>query len=707
MVPKKTARKVRHVAVQARAFSIGNTISLATCFHATFILRSYERYVSTTHWHWYLVITANLFKMDNEEIVTAADASDMNDVDLEGDAPDASQLPSVEEVRMNQSLAPDANETKRRRKKCYLWSSAFLLMALLGLIIGVSVSKSKSRSAGSAQSAAPPAPRPTYSPPSPTSTRPAPTPVPEMTGAEREKAARAFLLTTGVSSEDDLKRSGSPQHLALKWISKEDSLRVPIPSNPEDLGTYKAQKFVQRYALATFYYSTEGDSWFYPFSFLSGKDECEWYEIHTEGEEVYFWGAHCEGGTDEGTVSQIWLPNNDMAGTIPQELEQFTNLRVFALEYNLNITGTLPDAFHSMPDLSVIVLSNNMIEGKIPSSFKKLSNLEFLALDDNQMEGNLDHIKNTDTIKYVYLEDNFFAEPLSDSTFAGWKKLHQLDLSDNEFRGTVPASLLNHAHLTVLDLHDNDLTGPIPDIPTAQEKLNYLALHKNSLSGPIPSTIKHLTALTDLDLSHNQLTGDLQENLKHLDLVYLFLGENQFDANPVPAFIGEMTSLTELSLKKCNLHGSIPDSFGALSDLFLLDLDKNKLTGTIPDSLGDLDNLIVLMLNRNRLTGTVPEALGNLPALGVLLVDGNDGLTGSLDFMCSDTGGQGTFFALSADCGGSSPTIGCSSDCCNICCGDPDEKCDDMGWTANYDPIWELSYQRYRFEFDMERRMRE
>ena len=45
--------------------------------------------------------------------------------------------------------------------------------------------------------------------------------------------------------------------------------------------------------------------------------------------------------------------------------------------------------------------------------------------------------------------------------------------------------------------------------------------------------------------------------------------------------------------------------------------------------------------------------------------------------------------------------------CCNICCGDPDEKCDDMGWTANYDPIWELSYQRYRFEFDTGRRMRE
>ena len=638
--------------------------------------------------------------MNNEEPA-------MNDIDLEGDgAPDASQLPSVEEVRMSQSLAPDPNETKRRRKKCAIYGAVLIAVVLIATIIGVSVSKSKSRSGGSTSSVqnTGSGPSTTSTPPAPSPSQPAPTAAPEMTNAEREKAARAYLMTTGVSLEDDLADSSSPQHKALKWISKEDTLRVPIPSNPEDLGTSKARKFVQRYALATFYYATEGDNWFYPFSFLSGKDECEWYEIHSEGEEVYFWGAHCEGGTDEGAVSQIWLPNNDMAGTIPQELEQFDNLRVFALEYNLNITGTLPDAFHSMKDLSVIVLSNNMIEGKLPSSMRKLENLEFLALDDNEMEGNLNHIKELDTLKYVYLEDNFFSEELSDDTFAGWPKLKQLDLSDNDFSGTLPASLLNHDHITVLDLHDNNLIGPIPDIPSKKgHKLNFLALHKNGLTGPIPTTIKHLTGLTDLDLSDNDLTGTIVPEIRKLNLVYLFLGQNSYDKADFPTFITGMTNLTELSLKGSNLHGPIPDTLGDLTSLYLLDLDKNKLTGEIPATLGNLDNLIVLMLNRNRLSGTVPQVLGDLPALGVLLVDGNAGISGSLDFMCASAGGNGTYFALAADCGGDAPTIDCSTACCNICCGDPDEKCDDKGWTANYDPIWELSYERYRFEFDMER----
>jgi hypothetical protein len=71
--------------------------------------------------------------------------------------------------------------------------------------------------------------------------------------------------------------------------------------------------------------------------------------------------------------------------------------------------------------------------------------------------------------------------------------------------------------------------------------------------------------------------------------------------------------------------------------------------------------------------------------------------------MC-DANGMGTYFALGADCGGNNPSVTCSSQCCTVCCGDPNEKCEDKAWKANYDPIWELSYERYRFEFDGERR---
>lgn len=650
--------------------------------------------------------------MDNEE-----PPKEFNDVDLEADdGPDASQLPSVEDVRMSQSLAPNPHETKRRRKKCVIWTSVLIAVVCLAVIIGVAVGR-KNKSGGTAAQQTtnpqtpPTAPPPVRSPTAPSSapgpTRPTPAaPVSEMTDAQRERAARTFLADTFVSSPEDLADSGSPQHKALKWISKEDTLRVAIPENPTDIGTTKARKFVQRYALAVFYYATQGETWFYPFSFLSGKDECEWYEVHSEGQEVYFWGAHCEGGTDQDMVSQIWLPNNDMGGTIPKELEQFTNLKVFALEYNLNITGQLPDSFHSMNDLNVIVLSNNMIEGKIPASMKRLANLEFLALDDNNMEGNLNHIKDLETLKYVYLEDNFFQETIDEGTFSKWPLLEQLDLSDNNFDGPIPSMLLNHDALRVLDLHDNDLTGPIPEIPSKQgHPLEFLALHKNGLTGPIPTTIKHLQSLTDLDLSQNGLTGTIVSEIGKLTLNYLFLGKNSFTKSDFPSFIHKMTNLTEVSLKKTNLHGTIPTELGQLTDLYLLDLDQNKLEGGIPTELGGLDNLIVLMLNRNKLSGTVPTELADLPSLGVLLVDGNDGITGDLNFMCARTGGNGTFFALAADCGGLAPTIGCSDACCTLCCGDPDEKCDDMGWTANYDPIWELSYERYRFEFDMERRL--
>ena len=632
----------------------------------------------------------------------------MADVDLEVANDDGNTMPSADEVRQTHAMSGgDPASVKKSRRRCYLAAGAVLLIAIIGIIAGTAGGKGNER--GNAANTGAPRPRPAPSPsrpasapaPSPSGGNPIP-PQPFMSNEERIERTIDFLRTTGISELADLQRIDSPQRRAVQWIGAEDGLRVPIPNPTTDFGTLMERKFIQRYALAVFYYATNGDDWFYPFSFLNPIDECEWYEVHSEGDEVYFWGAHCEGGTEEGLISQIWLPNNDMSGTIPPEIEVFRNIRVFAMEYNINMGGTIPNAFEYLKDLTVVVLSNNLFEGKIPETFRHLENLEFLALDDNKMEGNLAHVKRLSNLKFLYLEDNFFTGSLDDAHFANTPNIEQLDLSDNKFSGTVPTTLLNHELLTVLDLHDNEIGGTFPSSISSQHTLTYLALHKNLMTGPIPTSIRKLHALTDLDLSDNSFTGAIPSALGDLNLEYLFLGDNSWDRAPFPDFINGMTNLTELSLKHSNIEGSIPDLTN-LQDLYLLDLDKNKLTGTIPKSLSKLGSLIVLMLNRNQLRGTIPTELATLPALGVLLVDGNGGLSGDLDFMC-DANGMGTYFALGADCGGNNPSVTCSSQCCTVCCGDPNEKCEDKAWKANYDPIWELSYERYRFEFDSERR---
>ena len=70
-----------------------------------------------------------------------------------------------------------------------------------------------------------------------------------------------------------------------------------------------------------------------------------------------------------------------------------------------------------------------------------------------------------------------------------------------------------------------------------------------------------------------------------------------------------------LGLDYNELTGPIPAELGDLSSLMGLDLTLNKLTGPIPAELGNLSSLTVLWLIENGLTGPVPAELGDLSSL--------------------------------------------------------------------------------------------
>ena len=66
---------------------------------------------------------------------------------------------------------------------------------------------------------------------------------------ERATLIRSFLDV--VSDPDELDRTGSPQNLAMTWIIDLDKAKLcPLDAN-----------LIQRYVVAVFYYSTEGDDW--------------------------------------------------------------------------------------------------------------------------------------------------------------------------------------------------------------------------------------------------------------------------------------------------------------------------------------------------------------------------------------------------------------------------------------------------------------
>ena len=147
-------------------------------------------------------------------------------------------------------------------------------------------------------------------------------------------------------------------------------------------------------------------------------------------------------------------------------------------------------------------------------------------------------------------------------------------------------------------------------------RVTQLALPFNTnLRGTLPAELGNLSSLTRLSLESNHLSGPIPASLGNLsNLTYLGLGGNDL-SGPIPTELGNLSNLTTLYLRVNQLSGSIPASMGNLSSLTSLDLRGNQLSGSIPASMGNLSSLSDLDLRNNQLSGPIPAELGNLSNL--------------------------------------------------------------------------------------------
>lgn len=544
-------------------------------------------------------------------------------------------LPSAEEVRNDPSQAPQVGWTQ---KKIMLVGGGIIV--LLAIIIGVSVgvsNKNKNQAATNTAASTDQAQR------------------------ERLSAVASFLIDQDISYEFDVTTAGSPQNRAASFMAIEDGIQLQVPATEDDPLAYE---FIQRYALATFYYSLGGESWDFSMNFLGPDRTCLWFQTlrTTTGQRNNF-GASCNA---DGKISIILMPWNNMQGTIPAEVGLLTDLEFFAIPANRNINGVLPEQMKKLTKLefihvgnnalngpvpewiggltklSSLALSDNAFQGSIPMSMRNLKKLSFLAMDGNTLYGQLDAVEQLTNLQYLYLEKNQLEQTLGSDTLRNLTKLEQLDLSDNILDGRVPRHLLHLSALDVLDLSSNILSGKLPGTIPRNPALNFLFLHGNQITGEIPSSFFNLTALNHLDLSDNRFTGQIPSFLGNLtNMVYLFLSNNDFDKAPIPEFLPELASLRDLSLKGTHRTGTVPSFLGEMKSLLLLDLDRNDLTGSLPSELGLMTYLGLLLLNRNQvrlfylvvlhvlvsrfslcketppqLTGTIPTEVSQMSNLG-------------------------------------------------------------------------------------------
>ncbi len=135
-----------------------------------------------------------------------------------------------------------------------------------------------------------------------------------------------------------------------------------------------------------------------------------------------------------------------------------------------------------------------------------------------------------------------------------------------------------------------------------------------SLRGVLPAALGELDALEVLRLDSHGLHGGLPETLRRLSrLEVLDLGYNwRMDEEPLPAWLGELTSLRRVRLH-AHAPGTVPDSWSSLTRLEDLELyaptGAPGAAGPVASWLGDLPALRRLVLRQRRSTGRIPLSL--------------------------------------------------------------------------------------------------
>lgn len=129
-------------------------------------------------------------------------------------------------------------------------------------------------------------------------------------------AAADFMLVLPEYTKEALLVDDSPQSMALDWLQSD-----------ANLGSYSFRRKMQRFALATIFFSTSGmDSWFdrdYWLDLETNMHECDWFQSRPTPDKP----VCVQSETDsERIMTELLLWDNGLEGPLPPELSYLTSL---------------------------------------------------------------------------------------------------------------------------------------------------------------------------------------------------------------------------------------------------------------------------------------------------------------------------------------------------------------------------------------------
>ncbi|KAH9297770.1 hypothetical protein KI387_029452 [Taxus chinensis] len=335
-------------------------------------------------------------------------------------------------------------------------------------------------------------------------------------------------------------------------------------------------------------------------------------------------------------LQTISMFDNHLNGHIPTQLGFLPNLGFLDFGRN-NLTSKIPNSLGNISSLNYLNLGENRLDGPIPSELGMLSQLNYLDLKENHHKGEIPlSLSNCTALQYLSIDLNYITGEIPGELCSKNTRLLELYLGANQLSGTIPVTLSNCSRLQRLELSFNHLTGIVPSEFGKLSGLTLLNMEFNNLVSGSPTSLPLLTALTNcsllkvIGLSHNHLTGVIPSSVAQLSpkLEKIRLDGNRIRGE-IPRQIGNLTSLTVLSLPSNLLAGVIPSTVGMLRRLERLDLSGNNFNGNIPEEIGKLRSLYILDLSENKLSKNIPDSLSHLQQIGHLVLHHNF-LTGNI-----------------------------------------------------------------------------
>jgi len=306
------------------------------------------------------------------------------------------------------------------------------------------------------------------------------------------------------------------------------------------VGSYSCTKVdVEMTALKRLYDATGGSNWGSSDNWMDHtKPVCSWFGVECAGDR-----------TDNSTITEINLPNNNLDGTMPQMVFAMPALKNLNLKEN-NIFMTFANIVQakSLENLYISDIDLGSIKG-----IGKAPALRELHLTANKLTGEIpnDFYDLSDTMEYLYIAYNSFSGPLSPK-FGKFTKLRDFYAYDNEFTGTLPSQFAALPNLQNLVLAENKLSGTISEDFSYMPQLSLFSAYRRlkagpKLTGPLPS-FSNVPKLMALYLDYNHLAGTIPSNFLKSSLspkLRVTISHNLL-SGPVP---NEMLVLNDLNIE--------------------------------------------------------------------------------------------------------------------------------------------------------------